>query len=172
LELESKEILKENIIRFFPFILMIFYLMGFIFPSLFRDIFFIIIITLVFGGLFIIIAYVFSQWILPFYLNIFKNELKENEKILSKLKKDVENNPISYDLLVKNDNSILNDEIYCLICQSKKLNFQYKKVICPFCETKFHKKHLESWFLRKSICPMCKKDLKKILRKNLIKTVV
>ena len=54
------------------------------------------------------------------------------------------------------------------ICGICKLSFQEKQTVCtcPYCESLFHKNHLEEWLVDYNDCPVCNRDLTGYITKN------
>lgn len=54
---------------------------------------------------------------------------------------------------------ILNSRNICAICR-REVHEEGNLIICPFCISAYHRKHLAEWVERKNSCPVCKKGLK------------
>jgi len=58
-------------------------------------------------------------------------------------------------IYIKKDDTIFQNE--CSICMDNYKYKQYKRIL-PDCNHTFHKKCIDSWFKKKSSCPVCRKD--------------
>ena len=47
----------------------------------------------------------------------------------------------------------------CAICR-QEVEEGENLILCPFCNSAYHRRHLEKWMMRKQACPVCRKGLK------------